>query len=200
MKQKRYSVSSGWTAWGFASAPETTGLGDVAAQASALLQYVSSLVDPFTWCFADRTEHRHFLLFRRCFAGAVGTVDQGDVVAEVERLLPHESSKRPGSRAGAVARAPAPFSGPRASTCQATGICARCDGWRRWRERPGVQHRPRPVAAGDRVPGAPAGTSSHVPRAKCARTGGTRTYACHSAPSLGQPLTVSPTRSWGPFH
>ena len=67
---------------------------DVAAQASVVA--VRPLVDPLGLRFADRTEHRHFQGFAEAaLAGAVGTVDQGDVMAEVERLLPHESSKRP---------------------------------------------------------------------------------------------------------
>ncbi len=64
------------------------------AQASVVA--VRPLVDPLGLRFADRTEHRHFQGFAEAaLAGAVGTVDQGDVMAEVERLLPHESSKRP---------------------------------------------------------------------------------------------------------
>ena len=57
---------------------------------------IGPLVDPLYLRFADGPKHRHFQrLAEAALAGAVCTIDQGDVMAEVERLLPHEPSEWP---------------------------------------------------------------------------------------------------------
>lgn len=86
---------------------------------------VCPLVDPLDLGLADGAEHRHFQrLAEAALAGTVGAIDQSDVVAEVECLLPHESAKRSHLK---LAQAPQrrPDFGSVAISWYATGICAK---------------------------------------------------------------------------
>ena len=57
---------------------------------------VSSLINTLDLCLADGAQHGDFQCFKKtALAGAVGTVDKRDVMAEIKRFLPHESTEWP---------------------------------------------------------------------------------------------------------